>query len=71
MGVKPGGGLPEAQDSAKSGAKLRRSATPVGVHNSPDAWGGPGRVGNPSMSFRVAGAGTGKRPCAVRTVPLP
>ena len=50
-------------------AKVRSSAAPVGVHSS--AWMSPAVTGTPVSSFAVAGAGTGSRPWAVRTVPLP
>mmetsp|Transcript_7654 Transcript_7654/g.15911 ORF Transcript_7654/g.15911 Transcript_7654/m.15911 type:complete len:288 (-) Transcript_7654:241-1104(-) len=48
-----------------------RSATPVGVHSSPLAPGGPGQTSSPSIRRRVAGAGTGSNPWSVRTYPRP
>ncbi len=49
--------------------QVRTSAAPVGVVASPVA--APASTGMPVTRSAVAGAGTGRVPCAVRTVPLP
>ena len=53
----------------KRPAKARSRAAPVGVQSSAAI--SPGAVGTPASRWAVAGAGTGRRPWAVRTVPLP
>ena len=53
----------------KLSASVFSSAAPVGVHSSAST--PPVVTGTPSSRWAVAGAGTGRRPWAVRTVPLP
>ena len=62
-GVK-GGGTP----NFSSATSPRSRHAPVGVMSSPRI-DGQGKVGTPHMSSRVAGAGTGIRPCWQRTKP--
>ena len=50
----------------------RSNAAPVGVTSSPVTTPmGPGQVGMPTSNRRVAGAGTGKIPWSVQTLPSP
>ena len=58
-----------AGSDPNSSTTLRRIAAPVGVTVSQCTW--AGTVGMPRSSSSVAGAGSGRRPCAVSTLPSP